>query len=207
MIKNIIFDIGGVLLDYNPRTYLDKMNIPEDKRKSLNEIIFHNPKWTDCLNGIIDNNELIDYLVNTNTTYKEEIKELLSDKNLKYMMPPKTEVIYYYMELKKKGYKIYLCSNITESTYNYIRDNYNIIQEADGGVYSCFENTCKPNYEIYDRLIKKFSINVNESVFIDDSKKNIEMAKQIGLKTILFENKKQIEQIIESDEFNNIVKI
>ena len=41
MIKNIIFDIGGVLLEYNPKTHLDKLNIEESKREELNHIIFH----------------------------------------------------------------------------------------------------------------------------------------------------------------------
>ena len=66
MIKNIIFDIGGVLLEYNPKTYLDKLEIEENKRKELNDIIFHNQKWRDCLNGFINNDELIDYLKNKN---------------------------------------------------------------------------------------------------------------------------------------------
>lgn len=48
MIRNIIFDIGGVLLEYNPKTYLDKLNIEDSKRKELNDIIFHNQKWKDC---------------------------------------------------------------------------------------------------------------------------------------------------------------
>ncbi|CDE14043.1 epoxide hydrolase domain-like phosphatase [Clostridium sp. CAG:470] len=117
MIKNIIFDIGGVLLEYNPKTYLDKLNIKEEKRKDLNDIIFHNEKWRDCLNGLITNDELIKYLSNVNPKYKEEIKEILSKDNLKYMLPPKRDMIESYKELKQKGYKIYLCSNITEDTY------------------------------------------------------------------------------------------
>lgn len=83
---------------------------------------------------------------------------------------------------------MYLCSNITNSTYNYIRDNFNIIQEADGGVFSCFENISKPNSEIYYKLIEKYKINVNESLFIDDTKKNVGMVRQIGFYVILFED-------------------
>ncbi len=200
MIKNIIFDIGGVLFDYNSKTYLDKIDISENKRKILNDIIFHNTKWRDCLNGIIDNNELIKYLTNFNPEYREEIEEILKEENLKYMLPPKQEVIDYYKKLKEKGYKLYLCSNITNSTYNYIKDNFNIIQEADGGVFSCFENISKPNSEIYYKLIEKYKINVNESLFIDDTKKNVEMARQIGFYVILFEDIEHIE-----DKLNNKV--
>lgn len=196
MIRNIIFDIGGVLLDYNPKTYLDKLNIEESKRKELNNIIFHNSKWKDCLNGFITNSELIEYLVKENKKYKDEIKQILSKENLKYMLPPKQEMIEYYKSLKQKGYKIYLCSNITEDTYNYINDGFEIIQLADGGVFSCFENISKPNVEIYQKLIKKYNLDIEKSILIDDTKRNIISANDIGLNGILFNNIEDIKKIL-----------
>ena len=196
MIENIIFDIGGVLVDYNPKTYLDKLNIENTKRNELNNIIFHNQKWKDCLNGIITNSELIEYLVNENLNYKNEIEQILSKENLKYMLPPKKDMIKYYKILKQRGYKIYLCSNIIEDTYNYIKDNFEIIQLADGGVFSCFENVSKPNNEIYYNLINKYKIDIKKSIFIDDTKANIESANRMGFKTILFKDIKQIEKIL-----------
>lgn len=196
MIRNIIFDIGGVLLDYNPKTYLDKLNIEESKRKILNDVIFHNPKWKDCLNGFITNSELIEYVVNENQKYKREIEQILSKENLKYMLPPKQEMIEYYKSLKQKGYKIYLCSNITKDTYNYIKDSFEIIQVADGGVFSCFENISKPNVEIYEKLIEKYNLDIEKSILIDDTKRNIISANDIGLKGILFNNIEDIKKIL-----------
>ena len=196
MIRNIIFDIGGVLLDYNPKTYLDKLNIEEGKRKELNDIIFHNQKWKDCLNGFITNSELIEYLIKENLKYKNEIEQILSKNNLKYMLPPKEEMIEYYKYLKQKEYKIYLCSNITEDTYNYIKDSFEIIQVADGGVFSCFENISKPNVEIYQKLIEKYNLDIEKSILIDDTKRNIISANDIGLKGILFNNIEDIKEIL-----------
>lgn len=196
MIENIIFDIGGVLLEYNPKTYLDKLNIEEEKRKDLNDIIFHNQKWRDCLNGFITNDELIKYLSNENPKYKDEVKEILSSNNLKYMLPTKADMIEFYKRLKQKGYKIYLCSNITEDTYNYIRDNFEIIQIADGGVFSCFEHISKPNIAIYNKLIEKYNLDIKESIFIDDTKRNIISANEIGFKTILFNDLQQVKDIL-----------
>jgi len=197
MIRNIIFDIGGVLLYYNPKTYLDKLNIEECKRKELNDIIFHNQKWIDCLNGFITNSELIEYLVKENQKYKNEIEQILSKENLKYMLPPKQEMIKYYKSLKQRGYKIYLCSNITKDTYNYIKDSLEIIQVADGGVFSCFENISKPNVEIYQKLIGKYNLDIEKSILIDDTKINITSANDIGLKGILFNNIEDINEILQ----------
>lgn len=196
MIRNIIFDIGGVLLDYSPKTYLDKLNIEESKRKIINDIIFHNLKWKDCLNGFITNSELIEYLVKENQKYKSEIEQILSKENLKYMLPPKQEIIEYYKSLKQKGYKIYLCSNITKDTYNYIKDSFEIIQVADGGVFSCFENISKPNVEMYKKLIEKYNLDIEKSILIDDTKRNMISANDIGLKGILFNNIEDIKKIL-----------
>lgn len=195
MIKNIIFDIGGVLLDYNPKTYLDKLNIKESDRNILNDVIFHNQRWKDCLNGFITNSELLEYLVKENQKYKSEIEQILSKENLKYMLPPKQEMIEYYKSLKQKGYKIYLCSNITKDTYNYIKDNFEIVQMADGGVFSCFENISKPNVEIYQKLIGKYNLDIEKSILIDDTKRNIISAKNIGLKGILFNKIEDIRKL------------
>lgn len=112
------------------------------------------------------------------------------------MLPPKQDMLEYYKELKQRGYKIYLCSNITEDTYNYIKENFEIIQTADSGVFSCFENISKPNIQIYKNLISKYKINVEESIFIDDTNKNIINANEIGFKTVLFEDIEQVKEAI-----------
>ena len=197
MIRNIIFDIGGVLLDYNPKTYLDKLDIKESRRKKLNDVIFHDQRWKDCLNGFISNSELIEQLVRENLEYKNEIELILSKDSLKYMLPPKQEVIEYYKSLKRKGYKIFLCSNITKDTYNYVKDNFEIIQIADGGVFSCFENISKPNPEIYYRLIEKYNLEIEKSILIDDTKRNVMSANDIGLRGILFNNIEDIKEFLE----------
>jgi len=197
MIRNIIFDIGGVLLDYNPKTYLDKLDIKESRRNKLNDVIFHDQRWKDCLNGFISNSELIEQLVRENLEYKKEIELILSKDSLKYMLPPKQEVIEYYKSLKRKGYKIFLCSNITKDTYNYVKDNFEIIQIADGGVFSCFENISKPNSEIYYRLIEKYNLEIEKSILIDDTKRNVMSANDIGLSGILFNNIEDIKEFLE----------
>jgi putative hydrolase of the HAD superfamily len=115
------------------------------------------------------------------------------------MLPPKTEMIEYYNSLKQNGYDIYLCSNITRDTYDYIKEQFDIIQNAKGGVFSCFENISKPNVEIYYNLIKKYNLNIEESIFIDDTMKNVISANEIGLRAILFNDIYQLkEEILKS---------
>lgn len=68
----------------------------------------------------------------------------------------------------------------------------NIVQNADGKICSCFEHVSKPNVKIYNSLINKYNINPEESIFIDDTKKNIEIAEKLQFNTILF---KELEQL------------
>lgn len=196
MIKNIIFDIGGVLLDYNPRTYLDKLNIEENKRNYINSIIFHSQEWKNCLNGIINNDELITILTNKNIKYKKEITQILVKDNLKYMLPPKLDSISYLRKLKKNGYKIYLLSNSTEDTYYYIKNTFDIIQNSDGEIFSCFEGISKPKEDIYLRLIEKYNILPSESVFIDDTQRNLDIAERLKFRCVKFNNLEELKERI-----------
>lgn len=194
MIKNIVFDIGGVLLEYNSNTYLDKLKLDEKIRKEVKNLIFHNYKWRKCLNGIITNQELIDILVKRHGKYKKEIEKILSPDSLKFMMPPKQDSIDYFHKLKDDGHKVYILSNITEDTYNYINSNFDFVKLADGGIYSCFEHISKPNEEIYKKLISKYTIVPAETIFIDDTKGNINKANLLGFNGILFNDLEQIKE-------------
>lgn len=80
--------------------------------------------------------------------------------------------------------------------FDVIKDYFEIIQIADGGVFSCFENISKPNAEIYHKLIEKYNLNKEESILIDDTKRNIISANDIGLKGILFNNIEDIKEIL-----------
>lgn len=199
MIKNFVFDIGGVLLEYNPNTYLDKLNLSKKDKERLNEIIFRNPKFKDLLNGKISTNELIDYFVKNNKDYEKQIINILDYNNQKYMMPPKLDSIEYLKQLKQNKYNVYILSNITIDTYNYINYNFDFINLTDGGIYSCFEGVSKPNEEIYLSLIEKYKIAPEETVFIDDTRRNVEKANSLGFNSILFSDltllKKQVNEL------------
>ena len=89
----------------------------------------------------------------------------------------------YIRSLKNRGYKIYFLSNINSESYNFIK---HALDEFDGGVYSYQEHVKKPSKEIFERIIDKYNLNIDECVFFDDSIKNVDAANEFGLKSYLF---------------------
>ena len=185
-IKNIILDIGGVIFDDS------KKNIEKLLGKNCDVIykLAYGKSFKECLLGNKKVNEHIESLSN----YKEfeDLKYILSKKNLSKSYPLITTNFEYIKTLKKQGYKLYLLTNITEDSYNYINDLININSIFDGGIYSYQEHIIKPDKRIYNLLIDKYNLKKSETIFFDDKEKNIISAINQGFSSYVF---KSIEDI------------
>lgn len=98
--------------------------------------------------------------------------------------------------MKKQDYKLYLLSNITEDTYNYINKLIDINSVFDGGIYSYQENITKPDERIYNLLIKKYNLNKAETIFFDDKEENVISAINQGIDSYIFKSIEDIESNI-----------
>lgn len=95
-------------------------------------------------------------------------------------------------DLKKKGYHLFLLSNITEDSYHYIKNVIDLDQIFDGGIYSYQEKVIKPDPAIYRLIIKKYCLNKEETIFFDDNEKNVMAARQCGISSFVFHNVRDI---------------
>ena len=185
-IKNIVLDIGGVIFDDS------KKNIEKLLGKNCDVIykLAYGKSFKECLLGNKKVNEHIESLSN----YKEfeDLKYILSKKNLLKSYPLITTNFDYIKTLKKQGYKLYLLTNITEDSYNYINDLININSIFDGGIYSYQEHIIKPDKRIYNLLIDKYNLKRSETIFFDDKEKNVISAINQGISSYVF---KSIEDI------------
>ena len=180
MIKNIILDVGGILFDDS------KNNIEKILGKDCDYIykIAYGKGFKKCLLGEISVEEHINSLQNE----KEfcNIKYILEKDNLKKSYPLIENNFEFIERLKEDGYKLFLLTNITEDSYNYINSIININDIFDGGIYSYQEHLIKPGYEIYNLLINRFSLNKEETLFFDDKEKNVIAANELGIKSFIF---------------------
>ena len=178
MIKNIIFDMGGVLIDYNPEKTVKKYFSKEHGEIFLREIL-RNPIWNDKDRGIIFPDEIMEQ---KKDVIPAEIFEKVSEmvNNFYPYMPPFEDMCEVVKELKDNGYKIYLLSNAS-SDFHERRSGIPALSYFDGVVVSADYKLLKPEKEIYEVLYEKFSLKPEECFFIDDVQKNIDGAKATGM--------------------------
>ena len=182
MIKNIIFDIGGVLTRFDPNDYLSPFGFEEEKSKALNFAIFKSPAWKDYMVGKIDKNQYKEIVIHDNAALKKEIEFILDDKNASKLLPPLTEGVEFLKAMKKEGYKIYILSNIVGGSLEYFKNNFtDVLELIDGGVYSCEVRLRKPDEKIFKFLLNRYNLTPSETLFLDDSFKNIEMARSLNI--------------------------
>lgn len=118
--------------------------------------------------------------------------DVVSYADLSKSYPLITTNFEYIKTLKKQGYKLYLLTNITEESYNYINDLINVNIIFDGGIYSYQEHITKPDKRIYNLLIDKYNLKRSEIIFFDDKEKNVISAINQGISSYVF---KSIEDI------------
>lgn len=197
MIKNIILDIGGVIVEdsskkYKDEKYREKLNMSYDEIKNLGKIAFGGT-FRDCLLGEMDIMEHISNVIRDNPSYKDELEYMLDPKFYNETYPIIPDRLDYVRTLKDRGYKIYFLSNINAESYNFIK---HALDEFDGGVYSYQEHVKKPSKEIFERIIDKYNLNIDECVFFDDTIKNVDASNEFGLKSYLFNDINDIEDVL-----------
>lgn len=180
MVKNIILDVGGILFDDS------KENIEKLLGKDCDYIykITYGKTFKKCLLGETSVQDYInDFKDNKEFT---TIKYILEKDNLSKSYPLMKNNFEYIKRLKEKGYRLFLLTNITEDSFNYINSVINLDGIFSGGVYSYREHLLKPGYDIYNLILDKYNLNKNETVFFDDKEKNVIAANEIGLKAFKF---------------------
>jgi epoxide hydrolase-like predicted phosphatase len=180
MIKNIVFDLGNVLISFKPSEYFDKKNYPANIKATILNDIFASREWQMLDEGVISTREVIEAIALTSSLKKEEIAHIF---NLR------TEVIFpldsnvrLLPGLKKRGFRLYFLSNFPLDLFEGVKTGYYFFRYFDGGVISAEAKFTKPDPRIYEALLEKYSLIPEESLFIDDIEINVQAAESAGMK-------------------------
>ena len=179
MYKNIIFDMGNVLIEWNPQNIVAKFTDDKDKIDKITGALFEIPEWGKLDEGTVSEEEILNIAKSKLSEDYYEVLEEVFD-NWHYCLPVVFETNTLVKELRKKGYKIYLLSNACQRFSIFKRD-IPCLKYMDGGVISYQEKCCKPNKEIYQKLLDRYNLNPSECLFIDDLEANCNGAKNAGM--------------------------
>lgn len=180
MIKNIVFDMGNVLIRYNARDYVGLYVKDRKEGDYLCREIFQSVEWIMQDRGILKQEELYDKLCRKIPEQYHPIMKVLID-NWHHEIPPYPEMEALIAALKEQGYKIYLLSNTSNMYFNF-RKNIPALKYFDGEFVSCDYRLVKPDPKIYTTFTARYGLNPSECFFIDDNNANLEAALYMGWK-------------------------
>jgi putative hydrolase of the HAD superfamily len=183
MIKNIIFDLGNVLISFRPSEYFDKRNYPENVKARILADIFGSREWSMLDNGEITTQEAIDSIALCSSLKKEEIVHVFNLRT--ELLYPIDENIRVLPDLKKRGFRLFYLSNFPGDIFDEIRSGYFFFTYFDGGLISAEAKVSKPDSRIYNLLLEKYNLVPEESLFIDDIEVNVKAAEATGLHGIV----------------------
>lgn len=191
MLKNIIFDFGNVIMNWNPDELLKKYDLTEKQHRIIKKEVFSSKEWLEIDAGIINEDQATQIFM-TRVSNEEKAKV----ENIMRTWPSKVEffeaVFNLMKELKKQGYNIYGLSNTGMRFANYVK-NSKWNQNFSGYVFSAQEKIMKPDDRIYQLLLSRYNLHPNECLFIDDRQENIDAAKRNGMEGFTFNIKRLTE--------------
>ncbi len=184
MYKNIIFDLGGVMVHWDPKEYLMEMfHNPVIERK-VYDTTFGSKEWLMADAGEISrfaaDNAMLDHA--RAAGYSFEVQEVID--HWPNILRTRRDVVDIAAQLKAQGFRLYCLSNIASDTAALLRRR-SFWRLFDGHVLSCDINRLKPDPAIYNALLEQYHLNPAECIFIDDNEANVRSAHKLGITSIL----------------------
>ena len=178
MIKNIVFDMGNVLVRFDPELFMDRYSLTGEDRRLIRNEVFRSVEWTMLDRGVIDE-ELAEQRI------LPRLPERLHDAARGLIetwddpIVPVEGMLELLQALKAKGYRLYLLSNAAARQPIYWA-RAEASKLMDGALISAEVKLLKPDPQIYKALLKKYQLKASECVFIDDRLENVQAAFALG---------------------------
>lgn len=195
MYKNIIFDFGGVVVQFNPKDFLMDHFMNKRAEEIVYELTFGSQEWQDLDRGTITreegNSAMLENAARVNRVF--EVQTVIDEWPT--ILRTKESTVHTMQKLKAAGYRLYYLTNIPADIMDELRQR-EWFSLFDGGVASCEVHLCKPEPAIYTTLMQTCNLAYDESIFIDDNKVNAQAAYNLGITGILYKNPKSFERAL-----------
>lgn len=190
-IKNIVFDVGMVLIDFCWVQHCKNLGFSEKVIDCFDKNMISSEYWDKMDEGIIVEADAIREFIKAMPQYREEIE--IFWKHPEGFVQEYSYATPMIRRLKQKGYKVYLLSNYPLGMYQVHWPTFSFFSEVDGYIVSALERMKKPDKRIYKLLCERYRLNAEECLFIDDRQVNVDAAIEVGMKSVLFEEYEKLE--------------
>ena len=191
MIRNIIFDFGGVLVDWNPHyVFVPWFGDAAKTEWFLTEICPYS--WNAQVDSGRTTAEITEERVALFPEWEKEIR-MYYDRWIEMVGDAIPGMEDYVRELKARGFGIYGLTNWSKELFPLVRDRFPVFRLMDGMVVSGEERIIKPDPELYRILLDRYGLKGEECVFIDDNPVNAAGGESLGIRGIVFQNKEQLQ--------------
>jgi putative hydrolase of the HAD superfamily len=196
MVKNVIFDLGGVVIEWNPDRILAGYYADPEMRTIMKTALFLHPDWLQLDRGTLHEADLLVRAAGRTGRPAAELSGLLDA--MRESLHTKAETVALLEKLSARNVPLYCLSNMSSDIFAYLRGRHSFWGVFRGIVISGDIQMVKPEREIFEFLLQRYGLVAAQTVFVDDNASNIEAARELGIHPVWFKNARQCE--LELDE-------
>lgn len=193
--KNVIFDLGGVVIEWNPDRILADYYAEPALRALMKTELFQHPDWLQLDRGTLPETELLVRAVARTGRPAAEIEGLF--EAVRGSLHAKTDTVLLLRKLAARGVPLYCLSNMSADIFQYLRARHSFWDVFRGIVISGEIRMMKPEPEIFHFLLQRYGLTAAQTVFIDDNAPNVEAARAVGIHPVWFKDARQCEDELE----------
>ena len=195
-IDTVVFDIGNVLTDFAWNGFLKAKGYDDEMIKRIARATVESDDWVEYDKGNLTNDEIVEKFVENDPEIGDDLKNAF--QNIDGIILKREKTIPWIRALKAAGYKVLYLSNFSKQALEGCPDAMAFLEETDGGILSYRDHVVKPDPAIYHLLEERYDRTPAKTVFIDDTPVNIEAARNLGWKGIIYKDYKQtVEELSE----------
>jgi putative hydrolase of the HAD superfamily len=193
--RNVIFDLGGVLIEWSPDRILEGYYADPGLRAIMKTALFLHPDWLQLDRGTLEEAELLVRVGDRTGRPAAELAGLLDA--IRASLHAKADTVALLDKLHARGVPLYCLSNMSSNTFEHLRTRHSFWGVFRGIVISGDIKMMKPEREIFEFLLERYGLEAGETVFVDDNAPNVEAARALGLDAVWFRDARQCEVELE----------
>lgn len=205
MIKSVVFDIGGVLIDFSPEKVLMAKGVTGGDLNKVLKATTGSAHWKELDRGVIDKDEVIARMKEGQGDLGKWI-DWFFDEGIKDVVSEREYAVPWIKGLKERGLGVYLLSNYPVWAFEMHKARFGFLPLTNGRVVSAYEKVIKPDRAIYELLLSRYGLKAEECVFVDDVEINVRAACELGIHGVQFASYKEtfqaVDSIIDEGELN-----